>query len=196
LGGYFDFAHIPTDFLDRIEVSRGAQSAVYGSYANSGVVNFISRLDESAPQFNVVAEGGSHSFRRFALGAAGSLDGFRASAWVSRLDTDGEIANSDYRNESVSLNLGRRFHRQDLSFRGAFISTENGVPGPYGSNPVGNFSGLDRVSRNKNNASDYSLHYQADISSRVRQELIGAFDLANNFYRSSFGTSVNKDIRG
>ena len=70
IGGYFDFAHIPTDFLDRIEVSCGAQSAVYGSYANSGVVNFISRLDESAPQFNVVAEGGSHSFRRFALTAS------------------------------------------------------------------------------------------------------------------------------
>jgi len=53
--------NIPTDFLDRIEVSRGAQSAVYGSYANSGVVNFISRLDEGAPQLNVIAEGGSHS---------------------------------------------------------------------------------------------------------------------------------------
>ena len=196
IGGYFDFAHIPTDFLDRIEVSRGAQSAVYGSYANSGVVNFISRLDESAPQFNVVAEGGSHSFRRFALGAAGSLDGFRASAWVSRLDTDGEIANSDYRNESVSLNLGRRFHRQDLSFRGAFISTENGVPGPYGSNPVGNFSGLDGVSRNKNNSSTYAVHYEADVSSRVRQELFGTFFLNNNTYKSQFGTSFNKDLRG
>ena len=33
-GGFVDLAHIPTDFLDHIEVVRGAQSAVYGSYAN------------------------------------------------------------------------------------------------------------------------------------------------------------------
>jgi len=46
--GFVDLAHIPTDFLDRIEVSRGPQSAVYGSYANSGVVNFVTRLDEGA----------------------------------------------------------------------------------------------------------------------------------------------------
>src|SRR5206468_1828929 len=108
------------------------------------------------------------------------MRGYRASAWVSRLDTDGEIANSDYRNENVSLNVGRRFHRQDASFRGAFISTENGVPGPYGSNPVGNFSGLDLVSRSKNNASDYAIHYEADVSSRLRQELFGTFFLNNN----------------
>ena len=196
IGGYYDLAHIPTHFLDRIEVSRGAQSAVYGSYANSGVVNFISRLDEGAPQLEAIAEGGSHSTRRFAVGGAGAKRGYRGSVWASRFDTDGETANADYRNESVSLNAGRRFRRQDLSFRGAFISSENGVPGPYGSNPVGNFFGLDRVSRNKNNASTYTLHYEADISSRVRQELFGTFSLANNFYKSGFGTSFNKDIKG
>ena len=44
-GGGFDFSQIPTDFLERIEVVRGAQSAVYGSYANSGVVNFVTPVD-------------------------------------------------------------------------------------------------------------------------------------------------------
>ena len=196
LGGYVDLAHIPTAFLDRIELSRGAQSAVYGSYANSGVVNFVTRLDEGSPQLDVIAEGGSHSFRRFAAGAAGASHGYRGSIWASRLDAGGEVANDDYRNQSVSLNTGRRFARQDLSFRGAFISSENGVPGAYGSNPIGAFSGLDRVSRNKNNAGDYALHYEADFAARVRQELFGTFYLANNLYTSQFGTSFNKDIRG
>ena len=43
-GGGFDFSQVPTDFLDRIEVVRGAQSAIYGSYANSGVINFVTPL--------------------------------------------------------------------------------------------------------------------------------------------------------
>ena len=118
-GGFVDLAHIPTDFLDRIEVSRGPQSAVYGSYANSGVVNFVSRLDEGAPQMSVIAEGGSHAMRRFAVGASGAKGGYRASVSASRLDTNGEVDNDDYRDENVSLNVGKRFRNQDLSFRGA-----------------------------------------------------------------------------
>ena len=58
-GGDFDFAHIPTGFLESVEVIRGAQSAVYGSYANSGVVNFITRQPDASPNLDIVAEGGS-----------------------------------------------------------------------------------------------------------------------------------------
>ena len=42
-GGNFDFAHIPSAELDHVEVIRGPESAVYGPYANSGVVNFVTR---------------------------------------------------------------------------------------------------------------------------------------------------------
>src|ERR1017187_4193615 len=45
----FDFAHIPSEAVDHIDVVRGAQSAVYGSYANSGVVDFVTRRPGSAP---------------------------------------------------------------------------------------------------------------------------------------------------
>jgi outer membrane cobalamin receptor len=48
-GGSFDFAHIPAEALDRIEVIRGPQSAVYGPYANSGAINFITRQADSPP---------------------------------------------------------------------------------------------------------------------------------------------------
>ncbi|MBI1786003.1 MAG: TonB-dependent receptor [Acidobacteria bacterium] len=195
-GGLFDFAHIPTDQLDRIEVIRGPQSAVYGSNAISSVVNFVTRLEDSPLQASVLADGGSFATRRFAASAAGSARGLRASASASRLDTQGEAANADYRNENVSLNVGRRWSRQDLSFRGGFNSSENGVPGPYGSNPAGNFSGLDRVSRNKNNFSGYQLRYEADVSSRIRTELSGLFFLNNNYYTSPFVGSYNKDLRG
>ncbi|MGH9718681.1 MAG: TonB-dependent receptor [Bryobacteraceae bacterium] len=196
LGGFVDFAHLPTDHLDRIEVLRGAQSAVYGPYANSSVVNFVTRLEESPLRFDVLAEGGSFSTRRFAAGAAGSTRGFRGAVNLSRLDTGGEVANAGYRNENVAINLGKRFGGQDLSFRGSFNASENGVPGPYGSNPAGNFTGLDRVSRNKNNFSTYLLHYALDASPRLRQELTGSFFLNNNAYTSRFGGSFNKDLRG
>jgi vitamin B12 transporter len=44
--GQFDIGFLPVDLFERVEVVRGAQSALYGSNAMSGVVNFIPRKGE------------------------------------------------------------------------------------------------------------------------------------------------------
>ena len=54
-GGLFDFAQIPSDFIQQIDVARGPQSAVYGSYALGSVVNFQTREPENGPAFDFVA---------------------------------------------------------------------------------------------------------------------------------------------
>ena len=192
----FDFAHIPAEAVDHIELVRGAQSAVYGSYANSGVVDFVTRQPQSAPQLDLLAEGGSHNERRFGITATGSLAGFGLLVSASRFDTDGVVANNDYRNEDVLLNVARRFGRQSLALHGYFDSNDVGEPGPWGSNPLHIFTGIDRVSRGKNNFSEYGAHYEAGLSPRVRTELTGSFFLANNGYVSKYGFSYNQDIRG
>lgn len=192
----FDFAHIPSEAVDHIDVIRGAQSAVYGSYANSGVIDFVTRRPEALPQLNLLAEGGSHNERRFAITGTGTVAGFGLLVSASRYDTDGLAINSDYRNEHVLLNLTRRFGRQSLSMHGYFDSNEVGQPGPWGSDPKHTFSGIDTVSRGKNNFSAYGAHYQADLSTRVRQELFGSFFLYNSGFRSKYGFSFGKDLRG
>ena len=42
-GGYFDFSHLTTDNIERIEVVRGPASVVYGADAVSGIVDRVSR---------------------------------------------------------------------------------------------------------------------------------------------------------
>jgi len=59
-GGLFDFSQIPSDFISEIDVARGPQSAVYGSYAIGSVVNFVTRSPENGPSLDIVAEGGTH----------------------------------------------------------------------------------------------------------------------------------------
>ena len=192
----FDFAHIPSEAVDHIDVIRGAQSAVYGSYANSGVIDFVTRRPEAAPQLNVLAEGGSHNERRFGITGTGTIAGFGLLISASRYDTDGLVTNDDYRNEDVLFNFTRRFRRQSLSLHGYFDSNEVGQPGAWGSDPKHTFTGIDTVSRAKNNFSEYGAHYEADLSPRVREELSGSFFLYNSGFVSPYGFSFGKDLRG
>jgi outer membrane receptor protein involved in Fe transport len=194
-GGNFDFSHIPSQALDHVEIVRGPQSAIYGSYANSGVVNFVTRDAEAPANLDVVAEGGTFRERRFGVSGGGALAGFGIAASASQLNTDGPVANSDYRNQNVMLNATRRWGRQSLALHGDFDSSENGVPGAWGSDPMRTFTGIDTVSRNKNNFSDYSARYRADLSKRVRLELLGAFFLNNNGFISPYPFALNKDLR-
>jgi outer membrane receptor protein involved in Fe transport len=192
----FDFAHIPSEMLDHIDVIRGPQSAVYGPYANSGVIDFVTRKPEASPEIELLAEGGSYDERRFGIAASGMLAGFGIAASASRIDDDGLAANNDYRNEDLMLNVTRRFGRQSFGFHGDFDSNDVGEPGAYGSDPKHTFTGIDLVSRAKNSFSDYAAHYEADLSARVRQEVNGSFFLDNNSFRSPLGFSFNKDVRG
>jgi outer membrane cobalamin receptor len=196
VGGGFDFAHIPTDWLDRVEVIEGAQSSVYGAYANSGVVNFATRTAADSPQLEVLAEGGTYAEHRFALGASGTLAGFGVAAFASQLGDNGPVPNSDYRNDNVALHVTRSFGRQSLSFGGDYNANDVGSPGPYGSDPGHDFTGLDTITRDKNDFSDYFLHHQIDFSPRFRQETFASFFLENSGYASPYGFSYEKDLRG
>jgi outer membrane cobalamin receptor len=194
-GGNFDFAHIATEALDRVEVIRGSESSLYGPYANSGVINFVTREPDAPLNLDVLAEGGSNFERRFGFSGGGQWLGFGVAVSASRMDDDGPVTNSSYRNEDLMLNLTRRFRRQSLTLHADFDSNSVGEPGPWGSNPLGYFTGIDTVSRSKNNFGDYLVHYEADFSDRVRQELYGTFFLNNNGYNSPYGFSYNKDLR-
>jgi outer membrane cobalamin receptor len=195
-GGAFDFAHIPADWLERVEVIEGAQSSVYGAYANSGVVNFVTRAASDQPEIDVLAEGGSYQEHRFAIDASATLAGFGIAAFASQLGDNGPVPNGDYRNDNLGLHITRSFRRQNLAFGAGYNANDVGSPGPYGSDPGHDFTGLDTVTRDKNDFSDYFLHHQIDIAPRFRQETFAGFFLENSGYASPYGFSFEKDLRG
>ena len=106
LAGLFNFADLTLDNIDRIEVVRGPQSTLYGPRALAGVIQLFTRRGHGAPTGDVFAEGGSFGTFRESFSSSGSWKEFDYSIGVSRLDTDNDRPNNQYR-----LSNGARQHR-------------------------------------------------------------------------------------
>ena len=79
---------------------------------------------------------------------------------------------------------------------GNFNSNDSGEPGPYGSDPAHTFTGLDRVSREQEQFSDYWLPLPGRPYQPGPAGIFGSFFLNNSSYISPYGNSFNKDLRG
>jgi vitamin B12 transporter len=118
--GAFNFAHLTTENIERIEILRGAGGTLYGSQAIGGVINIITKKGQGPATAGVSLEGGNGSTHRQVLtlrGAAGKL-GYSLSA--ARLESDGfRSVNDDYRNLSTSARLDFQA-TEDANLRGIF----------------------------------------------------------------------------
>jgi vitamin B12 transporter len=122
-----DISAITTANIDRIEIVRGPQSAIYGSSAGGAVMNLITK--HGGPILSALAEGGSdNTFRgniRVGFGSDRNHFGMGYDTFVS----DGETNNDDYRNQSFDLNSRiniTQWTNAGVHFRNT--DTEIGIP--------------------------------------------------------------------
>jgi vitamin B12 transporter len=102
-GGYFDFSHLTTDNIDRIEIVRGPASVLYGADAVTGIIQIFTRRAGSDRRASVGARGGTyHSLDVDGdVSAAGALGGLTLGA--ARHSTDGILPfNNQYSNGTLS----------------------------------------------------------------------------------------------
>ncbi len=96
----YDFANLPVENIDRIEILRGPQSTLYGSDALAGVINIITKAGSGKPKFFISTEGGSYNSFKADAGVNGGLNIFNYSLTYSRFKTDGfSSASSRYGNK-------------------------------------------------------------------------------------------------
>ncbi|MBW7931081.1 MAG: TonB-dependent receptor [Gammaproteobacteria bacterium] len=122
----FAFEHLHTLDIERIEVVRGPQSALWGSDALAGVINVLSRRPVQGLQAEARLEGGSFDTWNGGAWAGASNGRGHASLSVSRFDSSGTNASRSgdeddgYDNTTVSLGAGYALTPSlqfDLSYR-------------------------------------------------------------------------------
>ncbi len=93
--GAFDVGSLPLDGFERVEVVRGAQSALYGSNAIGGVVNFIPRKGESGGGASAGLGGGSFNSFKWTGTAQGAARGSNLFLGGGGWRSDGILRNDD-----------------------------------------------------------------------------------------------------
>jgi outer membrane cobalamin receptor len=195
-GGTYNFANLPVENVERIEVVRGPQSALYGTNAIGAVIQVITRRPGVTPEFRAQAEGGSFAYARGHIGGGARLGRFGWNVDLQRLSSDGQAPNDDYRNETASLYASWDAATNGrLSYSFTANANESGAVGPWGSNPAGIYTGFNRISRSKENAYRHGIRYEMRAG-RLTQRFDGAIYDQNFVFRSPFGESVTSNFRG
>ena len=125
-----DWAQIPIEQIERIEVLRGPGSVLYGDNAVSGVINIITKTPSSKPTATGGVTLGSYDRYRLDANAGGGLGKAALSIYGSVEDTDGYRDNNDYRARDVGgrivLDATERFR---VSLSGSYHDDDFGLPG-------------------------------------------------------------------
>lgn len=108
-GGDYDFSNLTLENLDRIEVVRGPQSALFGTDAMASVIQLFARrgqAEDRRPHVSLSAEGGKYKTWHARGGLFGQTRAFDYSLGWSRVSTENQGPNAFFHGTSISANLG------------------------------------------------------------------------------------------
>ncbi len=125
-----DWALIPLDRVERIEIIRGGRgSTLYGDNATGGVINIITKEGEA---FEVGGELAGGSYDTFSANAyvSGTQKDLSYALSGSYYDSDGYRDNSDTEAKDFGLNLGYLLGDiAKMSLSGGYHKDDTGMPG-------------------------------------------------------------------
>ncbi|NBX03814.1 MAG: TonB-dependent receptor [Alphaproteobacteria bacterium] len=182
----FDFSSLSTDGIERIEVLRGPQSALYGSKAMGGVVNIITKKGSGPAHWTGLVEAGSYETHRENIGVSGSQNKFDYALSLSNFETNG------FPRKAANLIRDDGSDSQNANARVGYQATDN-----LSFAVSGNYSHLD-AEYDQFNANLQGLQDKEVLSGKTEARLL-TFDkkLENIFsVQASNSKSVATEIGG
>ncbi|MBS0194082.1 MAG: TonB-dependent receptor [Proteobacteria bacterium] len=147
--GFFDFANLPLDQIERIEIVRGPRAAYWGSDAIGGVIQIFTRnphgLSASAHAGSYAQRGGTASFGTPAdddahMGMTIGYDRLRGFPATDPFNPYGSPADDGYRNRNASLRGSVPLGTQTLGVTALYTDGDVQFAGGPGPEPAQMFS--------------------------------------------------------
>lgn len=184
-GGSLDFVHLTSTGLDRVEVVRGAESALFGAEAPNAVIQLFTRQGDPEarrPHGSLAYERGSFSTDRWAASLSGGLASrIDYSLTADQFRSTGEFENNAYRITTGTANIGLHLS-PNTTLRGVFREFDSftGAPGQV-------FYGLtDRDARNADRDSALSIRLDDARGSHYTQRAAFGY----HRYRDRFDDAI------
>ncbi len=99
------------------------------------------------------------------------------------------ISNDDYERRTGAASLGWRSGARSVRADLRHSTDERGFPGPFGSNPIGVYEGIDTVARGSNDRTLASMSLSLPVSRRVRTQAQAGYSRLDSDFASGFGGS-------
>lgn len=119
-GGAFDLGNINVESIERIEIVKGPQSAIYGADALAGVINIISLQPKEGHQQTLSVSGGDEGYHQMGVSALGATETFNYALQVRKRDSGEPVEGSEAEDDEVNIRLGwqpTEAHKLTTSFR-------------------------------------------------------------------------------
>ena len=175
-GGFFDFSHLTTDNIDRIEIVRGPASVLYGADAVTGIVQIFTRRAGAQTRASVAARGGTYHSLDVDGDASGSsgIGGF--SLGGAHHSSDGILPfNNQYKNGTLSSSVSLAHSAVgDARLSARYTAAEFHYPTDFTGQPVD--SNSYRTQHRLTVGLDAGRNLSANIQARV---LAGSNDVSD-----------------
>ncbi|MDV2504178.1 MAG: TonB-dependent receptor [bacterium] len=133
-GGLVNFADLTADNIERIEIVRGAGSALYGSDAMTSVIQIITKEGDGPPTLTLSSAFGDQGTTREVATLQGSRPGVRYSFTLSRYDTDGFFEPNDFYGNTTArgkVSIALTDYTK-ATFTVHYVDQRKGLPGQTG----------------------------------------------------------------
>ena len=174
-GGSFNFASLSPENIERVEVMRGAHSALFGSDAMASVIQLFSiRPEAGRPQARVTADGGSYNTAHVAAVVGARNNNLEYSVSGSYLNTDNREPNNENTTSTALGTVTRSFASgASLRFIGRGEWAKTGVPGPTAFGPA------DMDASFKHGDGSFLSAWNQSLSSRVTHQASYSYNVTN-----------------
>lgn len=131
-----NYAAIPYQNIERIEIIRGSGAVLYGDGATGGVINIISKNPKNiANQAIISTTAGSDDYLETNAFGSFANEFIAINANINHTESDGYRDNSDFKQNSGQLDFRLPLNENELYLQLGGYDNETGLPGTRSVNP-------------------------------------------------------------